>query len=328
MDISLRNNSPELSISVIVPAYNCEKYLHKCVISILKSIDSNSEVLIINDGSTDRTLSTAEEIAQQEQRVRIISQNNQGVSAARNTGIQYARGKYVAFVDSDDWIEPPFTIYKTLLEAITTTDADIAIAGYSTSRNECDLKLDNQLYKRDVNHDFERLILLRSIGKPYGKLIRREFLLSHAISFSVGMRHQEDAVFLYRMLTHASTVTTITDATYHYVLPEKGKVYSYELEDEMRGYEEMCIAIDSLINSLCAMTSIAKDRLEQRKINMALHVYSAIQREPVKKKRINAYKRVSWNAVLSQLDIHTAKKWLIRMKLFTLADLISIPKGQ
>ncbi len=326
MDILHLTTNPELSISVIVPAYNCGEFLHNCVLSILTSIDQNSEVLIINDGSTDNTLDVAHNMSIRDSRVRIISQANQGVSAARNTGIEHARGKYIAFVDSDDWIDAPFTIYKSMLDALTINNAEIVIAGYTTSKTECNLKLDNQVYRRGVNHDFENLILLKSIGKPYGKLINRDFLIRNNIFFPVGMKHQEDAVFLYKILTYASTVATINDSTYHYVLPEKGKIYSFKLQDELRGYDEMCSAIDSLINTSGMDTDNARNRLEKRKTNMALHVYNSIQHEPVRKNRIEAYSRVTWDQALSHLDIHPIKKLFLHMRLFKIVDFISKPR--
>lgn len=323
MDILRQSDSCELSISVIVPAYNSCQSLDKCVSSIVDSIDDNSEVLIINDGSTDETLNKAKDLSHYYRSVRVISQVNQGVSGARNTGIRHARGRYVAFVDSDDWIDAPYSIFNSLRENAVRTDADVVIAGYTASRVEDSLRLDNRIYRRNFDKEFESLILLRSIGKPYGKLIKRDFLLANGIFFPVGMRHQEDAVFLYKMLTHASTVATITDCTYHYVLPECGKVYSSKLEDELRGYDEMCHAVDSLIDSMGIISNQVRARLELRKSNMACHVYDAIQREPIRRKRIEAYRHVKWDAVIPMLGIHQVKKWLLYGRMFEIADRIS-----
>ena len=102
---------PELS--VIVPVYNAEAYLRKCISSILQQTYSDLEVILVNDGSIDSSGKIAQEIADEDDRVKVINQINQGVSSARNTGLRIAAGRYVGFVDADDWIEP--TMYETLI---------------------------------------------------------------------------------------------------------------------------------------------------------------------------------------------------------------------
>lgn len=323
MDISSQNSQSDLSLSVIVPAYNCAQTLHKCIDSLLSSIGDKSEILIINDGSTDETINVAKDLANVDCRIHTISQPNQGVSAARNRGIEEARGEYVAFVDADDWIDEPYTLFKSLLHAAEASQAEVVIGGYTTQSPHQNLSLEGKVYNRDITGEFEALIMLRSIGKPYGKLIRRNFLLQHSIKFPIGMRHQEDAVFLYKMLCKAKIVATICDSTYHYVLPEVGKVYAFSVQDELTGYTEMSQAIDSLQNSIPNIGKTAYERLEQRKINMALHVFNALQHESNKLIRRNTYPQIEWNTVLPSLEIHPIKKWLLKVKQYTILDLIS-----
>lgn len=326
MDILPQNSRQEILLSVIVPAYNCEVVLKRCILSILKSIDKDSEIIIVNDGSTDNTLTVAHSLSAIYSNIKIVSQKNQGVSAARNKGIEYSRGRYVAFVDADDWIESPYTIFRTLLETIVATNADLVITGYSTSCKEYDLDLKNELYIKKDGKDFERLILLNSIGKPYGKLIYRDFLIKNNIYFPVGMKHQEDAVFLYKMLRYATMVATVHDKSYYYQLPDRDKTYAFSLNEELKGYEEMSDAVDALCDSLANLSSLVKKRLENRKINMTLHVYNSILREPNRSNRIEAYKKVAWNEALISLNIHPLKKVLLFMHFFQIADLISNKK--
>lgn len=309
-------------ISVIVPAYNCVDTLDRCIMSIIAANIDGLEVLIINDGSKDNTLQVAEALAANWNNVRVISQQNQGVSVARNAGIRHARGKYVAFVDSDDWILAPYSLYGTLYTVAEENNADIVIAGYTTSKASSNLILSDRVYNLASDCEFEDLIQLKSIGKPYGKLVRREFLVNNDIYFPVGMRHQEDAVFLYKMLTYAKVVVTNSDVSYFYDLPEQGKSYSSSIDDELKGYVEMRDAIDILLRSRRYISKCARERLEQRKINMALHVYAAIQKEVSRNKRILGYKGVDWFDVVSQLDTHLLKKWLLKNRLYVLADLV------
>lgn len=110
-------------ISVIVPVYNVETYLEKCLNSILAQTFQDLEVLIIDDGSTDRCGEICDRYARQDYRIRIFHTENHGLSAARNTGLDHMHGQYIGFVDSDDWIEPD--MYERLFSIMKQTDADI-----------------------------------------------------------------------------------------------------------------------------------------------------------------------------------------------------------
>ena len=92
-------------ISVIIPVYNVENYIEKCLNSIVNQTYNNLEIIIIDDGSTDNSIAIAEKIAENDKRIRIISQVNQGVSSARNLGLDNASGEYILFIDSDDWLD-------------------------------------------------------------------------------------------------------------------------------------------------------------------------------------------------------------------------------
>ena len=124
----------EHTISVIVPVYNVARYLRKCVESILGQSHADLELILIDDGSKDRSGAICQEYATKDPRVRVIRQENGGVSAARNAGLAIARGKYIGFVDGDDWIESD--MYKTLLQKMEEQGADIVQCGYCTDEGE------------------------------------------------------------------------------------------------------------------------------------------------------------------------------------------------
>ena len=111
-------------ISVIIPAYNVESYIKKCLDSVLHQTHENLEIIIVNDGSTDNTGKISDEIASQDNRVIVVHQSNSGLSMARNIGLEAANGSWVAFLDSDDWIEPE--MYEILYQIATKHCADIA----------------------------------------------------------------------------------------------------------------------------------------------------------------------------------------------------------
>ena len=114
-------------ISVIVPAYNVEKYLARCVDSILTQTYENPEVILVDDGSKDASGQICEELAKTDARIRVIHKENGGLSSARNCGIDQTRGDYLAFVDSDDWIEPESC--RWMLERAEQTGAPMVCAG-------------------------------------------------------------------------------------------------------------------------------------------------------------------------------------------------------
>lgn len=117
-------------ISVIVPCFNSERTLPKCLDSLLKQTIANQiEVIVVNDGSTDKTQKIAENYARESQTIRVINKENEGLPQARKTGVQYASGAYIGFVDSDDWVEP--TMYKELLSRLQDYHADIVCCGVS-----------------------------------------------------------------------------------------------------------------------------------------------------------------------------------------------------
>lgn len=115
-------------ISVIVPVYNSESYLEECLTSICKQTYPNLEIIVVNDGSTDQSEKIIRKYSQNDARVRLINQENQGISSARNVGLQYATGDYVMFVDSDDWIDAETC--ATAIQRICDTDADVVLWSY------------------------------------------------------------------------------------------------------------------------------------------------------------------------------------------------------
>ncbi len=115
--------SDEIKISVIVPVYNVERYLHRCIDSILAQTLKEFELILIDDGTPDRSGAICDEYAARDNRISVIHQANAGVSAARNAGLEVAEGTWATFIDSDDWVAPEYleTIYKAVTETVHPT---------------------------------------------------------------------------------------------------------------------------------------------------------------------------------------------------------------
>lgn len=112
-------------ISVIVPVYKVERYIHQCIVSILNQTYQDLEILLIDDGSPDKCGEICKEYAKKDSRIKVFHTENHGLSAARNVGLQIAKGEYIGFVDSDDWIEPD--MFEILLRRLEETGADISV---------------------------------------------------------------------------------------------------------------------------------------------------------------------------------------------------------
>ena len=115
-----------MEVSVIIPVYNSKNYLNKCIESLINQTFNDIEFIFVNDGSTDNSLSILEQYSKKDSRIKIINQKNQGISQARNRGMKEAKGRYIGFIDSDDWVDLDF--YQKLYSSIIETNADIAVS--------------------------------------------------------------------------------------------------------------------------------------------------------------------------------------------------------
>lgn len=209
-------------ISVIVPIYNVAPYLRQCVDSILKQTYSDLEVLLVDDGSPDECGKICDEYTKSDHRVRVFHTENRGLSAARNVGIENAKGEYLGFVDSDDWIEPD--MYEILLKSIQNTNAGISICGYlyesENTQKEC--ACGKNLYS---GIDLQLALFEGKINSNvWNKLYRRE--LFQEIRFPEGMNY-EDLATMHRIIDEAEGVVTINRLLYHYRAREGGITKSY-----------------------------------------------------------------------------------------------------
>lgn len=131
------NNEP--LISVIIPVYKVEKYLDRCVNSVVNQTYKNLEIILIDDGSPDNCPQICDQWAEKDNRIVVIHKKNEGLSSARNTGLKIAKGKYIGFVDSDDWIE--LNMYKRLYDILCTYNADMSICDYQFDTYERSVKM-------------------------------------------------------------------------------------------------------------------------------------------------------------------------------------------
>ena len=198
-------------ISIIVPIYRVEPFLARCIESILKQTYTNLEILLIDDGSQDRCDEICDEYAKKDGRIRVFHTENRGLSAARNLGLQEAKGEYIGFVDSDDWIESD--MYEVLLNKMRATGTDICVCGY-WSEGESSTK---QFHYPDALYSGGETLTALIHGKlgsyTWNKLYRRDMF--EGVSFPLG-RYYEDVDTLCEVLSNSSSVVVLDTVKYHY----------------------------------------------------------------------------------------------------------------
>lgn len=187
---------PELSI--IVPVYKVEKYLPKCIDSILAQTFTDFELILIDDGSPDRCGEICDKYASIDSRIKVIHQKNQGVSAARNAGLDIATGTYLGFVDSDDWIEPE--MYEMMILTAEKEQSDIVICGIRHYNEESMLLFEEKLTTSGKYNGEQMLKLLYSMPNVLGGCIWNKiyrFAKIEKIRYRVGVAFAEDRLYLF-----------------------------------------------------------------------------------------------------------------------------------
>lgn len=215
-------------ISVIIPVYNVDRYLGECLDSVLAQTVKELEVILVDDGSTDRSGEICDMYAERDARVKVIHQPNSGRSAARNAALAAASGEYVGFVDSDDWIEP--RMYETLLNALERTGADLAICGYwfeyTWGRRVKQPMLPASTLPRD--RAIELLVEDRYIQSlSCDKLFRREVLQAR---YPEGRATYEDSAVMLSWFSNLHEVVICPEPMYHYRMRMSGVVNTREPE--------------------------------------------------------------------------------------------------
>ena len=231
------------AISIIVPIYNVEKYLHQCLQSIINQSFSDIEIILINDGSTDGCYDICEEYKKRDSRIVVVHKENSGLVNARKTGISYAHGDYIAYVDADDWIEP--NMFERMYQIMIKQSVDIVMCG----RYEDTGKVSKSVYhemkegKYDkqalLNSVYPRLILddtfieLGLIPSIWDKLYKRDLIIMCQELVDDRIVMGEDAACVYPCLINANSIYIIHECLYHYRQTTSSmikQVKSYQIE--------------------------------------------------------------------------------------------------
>ena len=197
-------------ISVVVPVYNSEKYINRCLDSIAAQTFSDFECIVVNDGSTDSSAEIINCYAKKDYRFLVIHQNNAGVSVARNAGLNICSGEWIAFVDSDDWCE------SNMLEEMYNAVKKMYEREVGLILCKVQDTAGSNVYNLDESYVYSNGKYGLCFQSVWGKLYRRNIITSHKLNFPVGVRLGEDSVFTFSFLTHSPNFYFINKPLYHY----------------------------------------------------------------------------------------------------------------
>lgn len=224
--------------SIIIPVYNVEKYLNKCVDSVLNQTFTDFEVILVDDGSPDNCPAICDSYAEKDKRVRVIHKQNGGLICARKSGLEAARGDYIGFVDSDDWIEE--NMYELFADMIKKYTPDMVLSDfYFDSGKEIinsEQLFEQEFYdKKSLNEKLYPVMLFSGIYFKFGvnpccwsKVYKKELLKKNLPIVDNRIKMGEDAAFTYPCLIDAQSVATVKKPCYHYILNPESMTKTYD----------------------------------------------------------------------------------------------------
>ena len=223
MDKEINKEKSEL-ISIIIPFFNADKYLKRCIESVISQSYDKLEIILVNDGSTDSSKTICDEYINKDSRIKLINKKNEGVAKARNEGIIKAKGKYIAFVDADDWLEND-AIYK-LYNMLLKGNVDI-VRGNFFFENENGIydfgKIDVFKNRKIEKDDFDsKNVLIEKMFKGEIRayvwllLVKRDLLINNNIFFRPDIPYMEDTIFYIELLLNNTSIYMSDEKIYHY----------------------------------------------------------------------------------------------------------------
>ena len=246
-------------ISIIVPVYNTEKYICRCIDSILAQTFSDLECILIDDGSSDNCPAICDDYAKKDNRIIVIHQENKGASAARNAGLDKAQGEWIGFVDSDDWCDPE--MFGFLYENAIKHDADVSMCGVRKMipYEKCiNIKL-------GIFNGEEAILKMFTPGYFDGfspnKLVKSKLIFQHNLRYDETIKYMEDILFFYKLFKNDLKIVYSSEQYYNYYAHHESVTSQYGFTDEARTAE---IMFDRLISE--EKNKKIKKKIIQKKI--------------------------------------------------------------
>ncbi|NCD70743.1 glycosyltransferase family 2 protein [Mucilaginibacter agri] len=207
----------ETKLSVIIPVYNAQAFLEKCIESVLTQSFTDFELILVNDGSVDASGQICNSFAAKDHRVNVIHQKNQGVSNARNNGLNNACGQYVAFIDSDDWVEPDF--FQAYFDELKNNPTQLMYQGFTNDFHDrvSYLHLPHKRYRDEsITEALYEVEFRECLGGACNKLFEKKIIEENKIRFDPQISYGEDKIFTLQYCLNINSITLLDCCYYHY----------------------------------------------------------------------------------------------------------------
>ncbi len=285
--------------SFIIPIYNCDAYLEKCVCDIEKVALDDYEIILVDDGSMDHSGTVCDELAERNRKVIPIHQKNAGVSAARNAGVEAASGDYVIFLDADDNIESA-KLAKLCRIVESDKEIDLLLYGlsfdyyrkgkcYRTENLHCEKA--QKLAKEEWCREYYELYMINYISPIWNKIFKREIIRNHELRFSEKMFLYEDLEFVFQYMTYCGTIYSSNEIVYHYRQAEdegNAKRRLKRIDSLLQFIKQIEVSLEDMIDRM-QVDELAV-RLEMKKILESLYI--VLIREKITVSNINEMRKM------------------------------------
>ena len=308
-------------ISVIVPAYNVEKFIGKCLESILAQTHQNLELIVVDDGSTDFTPEVLKEFARADKRVKVVTQQNKGLPGARNSGLDIAKGEYLLFVDGDDYIEPD--TLKDTLEHLLKNDADVCFFNHQNvswkNRKKIETPSSDILnftgYVTDAPREF-----FDHMHVAWNKLMKNNDLVPH---FNESLRKAEDTSFCWEYYLKNPKITFLNKVYYNYVQRSDSLIRQVDLDSSYHIASANYISeLESFKNSPLTTQSYILNRSAQAIINEIGRFYKNKKWPKSYRKDVYNFLTRHYNPIISTLGSYSRLRNLYLKQVFPFVDKI------
>ena len=208
-----------IKVSVVIPVYNAQNYLNRCLDSIINQTLKELEIITVNDGSTDDSLNILNRYKIQDNRIKIIDQKNSGTGIARNNGIKIAKGEYITFIDADDTIEE--TMIEKLYKKILQEQSDMVVCNINRVDSKLGKKIGTRVYSDiDKVTFFKYILSFQYKSFVWAKLYKKSLFLTNNILFPPELKHNEDNATFFKFVYYAKKVTFLKEYLYNWMIVE------------------------------------------------------------------------------------------------------------
>lgn len=261
-------------ISIIVPVYNVEKYLPKCIDSIISQTYSNLEIILVDDGSTDMSHQICDDYSKMDNRIKVIHKKNGGVSSARNLGLNNSTGEYIGFIDPDDYIEP--NMYECLLNALKSENTEISMCGYNEIKND---KIEKTIIYSQKVISCEELLKdifnTTCMGVVWNKLFKRSLFINNETQnyFYENLHYCEDLTMLLNIFNSKEYIAMVDKPLYNYIITDSSICHNSINEKKLSFYTFMSTFCDTYEKKFPELSTILETYCFDRTVMILIDLY-------------------------------------------------------